>query len=159
MGRVDVEPAVVVIVAHGKPHARLRHAVAVDGASEERCRLAKLHLAIGALPFVDEQEVGGGVIGDVDVGETVVGEVGHRDAERLVARPEQPPRLGHRAEGSVAEILVALIRPMLDVAGMADPRLPFDVAAVHRVERVVADVVADVEIEIAIAIEIGPGSR
>ena len=159
MGRVDVEPAVVVVVPRSKPHARLRHPVAVDGASEERCRLAEHDPPSRLRPLVDKQKVGGGVIGDIDIGATVVGEVGHRHAERLVARAEQPPRLGHRPEEPVAKIFVALVGPVLDVAGMADPRLSFDVAAVHRLEGVVADIIANIEIEIAIEVEIGPGGR
>ena len=154
MGGVDVEAAVVVVVANGEAHARLGTAEAIDSAAEHHRPLLK-----AAATLIDKQEVGFGVVGDVEIDEAVSGEVGDRHPKPLVAGAEEAHLAGGIAEGAVAIVKEAGIGPGIDVAGMTDSRLALRVVAGEGIEDVVLQIVADVEIEVVVAVEVGPGGR
>ena len=151
---IQVEHAVAIVIARRDAHARLGLAVAIHGAAE-----GETNLVVRAVGTPPEQKVGLRVVGDIDVGEPVGREVGDRHAERLVARAVEAQRAGRGREGAVTLVDIAFVRHRLDVAGMADARLSGGIPAIDRIAGVVVEVVADVEIEIAVGVEIGPRSR
>ena len=120
-------------------------------APQHQCRFHKLPVR-----FLDEQEIGGGVVGDVHIRNTIIVEIRDRDAQGLIAGPEQAPLLCDSPELSIPEVFVALIGNRFDHARMADRRSPFGVQAFNRMIRVVLQIIADVQVQVAVLVQVPP---
>ncbi len=154
VGDRQVDPAVAVQVAGGDAHPRLVATRRVGRHARVGADLLEAEAA-----EVVEQVVRTGVIGDEHVNPAVVIEVGRDDAE---APPVPLPHPGNLGDVDEAAAIVAedVVGQRLDRA-----RVAREVAGARRVlaeARVVGvpdSVVADVEIDIAVAVEIGEGRR
>ena len=154
VGQEEVLVAVVVEVARVHPHARLGHAQSAQRRAGQQPGLAERPVAA-----VDPQQVLDAVVGDVDVDPAVAVEVGGGDAERRtepaagqrdVAHVDEPP-LPRVAVQVIRRAAVGLRRAI--VAGVGQG------AALDAVLQRVVDVVADVEVEPAVAVVVDEGGR
>ena len=78
VGDEQLGKAVAVDVLGVDPHARLRHAVDVEGGARDLGDVVE-----GPVAAVEEEEVRVHVVGDVEVDQAVVVEVGRHDAEAV----------------------------------------------------------------------------
>ena len=149
-----VGETVAVEVAQVDPHAPVGHPLIVEGRAADEPVLRKMAMAV-----VDVEEVVGGVVGDIDIDIAIDVEIGQKHSQPLAVAPQtgRSRGIGKRAV-AVAEtdrVGQPLERPRrTDVTdGRRRP------AAGMVVERPV-DVAGEIEIEDAIAVEIGPaGAR
>src|SRR5580658_9723898 len=72
----DIEEPVTIVVDGVSAHATLRAAVCVVGHSGQHSALAKSAVAV-----VHEQQAGGGIVGDIDIGPAIVIIVGYARSE------------------------------------------------------------------------------
>ena len=157
VGHREVGPAVVVVVPPVGPHAGL-------GSPGLPVRGAGQHPDLGEPTlFVVEQEVADVVVGDVEVGpavEVVVGEGGPQPLAPGLQHPRGFGDVGEPAAALVAVEDVGLrrVEGRMRIAGNFSLVLTGnrDVGGglLHRVFRVVVDVVGDVEIDEAVAVEV-----
>ena len=149
VGHEEVVVAVGVEVAQIDPHARLAAPRAVHGHAVQQGAVGE-----GPVLLVDPQLVGLAVVGHVDVEPTVAAEIGGQDAE---GRPVLAPRAGagrHVLERAVPAVAiqavgrrrVALRRTVVPLAGQRQATL--------LVLGIVVDVVADVQVQPAVPIDI-----
>src|SRR4029078_13406996 len=153
VGHEEAEAARVVVVAERDAHAALLGAVFADGDAERERLLLESAVLLG-----DVEEMGGGVVRDVEIGPAVVVEVEPRDAQAEVAA-----RIGHAGLlRHVGELAVAVVveeeiafplqaaRPALhrDAAVFAGLVL----AELREVGEIDLHVAADEKIETAVAV-------
>ena len=101
MGDVDIEQAVAVDVGGVDAHAGLVAAVLACGQPGDQ-----RHILEGAVAIVEEEEVGPGVVGDGDVGPSVVVEVGEHHAHAFRFGQADTRLVAHVGEGAVVVVVV-----------------------------------------------------
>ena len=147
-------PTAAVEVAGGDPHAGDQAGVALDGTAGEHCLLDKLTAALIV------KEVGWlHIVGDVDVGQAVVVEVVDDDREaRRRAGLGDAGGDADVAEFAVAEVLEQFVMHRRERVGRTG-KVFLDVAIEARgvFLDVGLDIVADIQIEQAVAIDVAPG--
>ena len=166
----DIEPAIAVVVADARAHARQRHAVLVEGAARRSGDLPER-----AVVIVPIEEARRGVARDVDVGPPVVVEVGGHGAHAVGSRrapvaAREDHRRGTARTCDAGRLRDVLERPVAAVAiehvrAAGKPQRPArhgdlvvatvgGVAGPGRLLHVEGDVVGDEEIDVAVAVEI-----
>ena len=150
----DAHPARVVEVGRVDAHAGARPAVGAEGDAGLDADLLE-----GAVALVAIELVGLRVVGDDQIRPAVLIVVEHRHAERFRARVEDAARRGDVLERPVA----AVAKEPAGVAAVGLGRAIRLLLAVGAAEDVVLgrplDVVADEEVEQAVAIEVEPERR
>src|SRR5207344_276747 len=95
------EMSVAVVVPCVDTHPGLRPAIAAQCDAGFQAFLSK-----GAIPIVMKQQVGGGVVPDVDVGPAVVVQISKQHAKSVVSRVLDAGRLSDVCKGAVTVIVV-----------------------------------------------------
>ena len=152
VGDIEVLPAVAVHVGGVNAHARLVLAVFARGhAGGERGVLKS------AVVVVEEEEVGPGVVGDGDVGPSVVVEVGEHHAHALGFGFSHAGFLAHVGERAVVVVVIEPDALTFVVVGMAVGAVARPVlAAPEVVLRRPLDIVRDQEVEPAVLVVVEP---
>ncbi len=107
---------------------------------------------------VAKEKVGGHVVGNVDVDAVVVVEVGGQNAQSAAAGVNEARLSGHvdeRSAAVIAEDVIGKRRKVARAAVVIASRLL--VGADRRFFQVKGEVMADIEVEIAVAVQVGPG--
>ena len=154
VGHEDVEEPVVVEITPVGSHAGLGLAICAEGDAAEQAVLDE-----PAVPVVAVQEVPRRVVGHVGVGVAIVVVVAEDDAEPLAVE-----RVRHASLcGDVRECAVAGVQEQGVLGGVVDVGVAIGAQVAARVaaELVVVpakvDVVGDVQVEVAIGVDVGPG--
>ena len=154
MGHEQVLVAVVVEVAGVHPHARLGHAHLAERRAGEQAGVAERAVAL-----VDPEQVVRAVVGDVDVDPPVAVEVGGGHAEGRPETAADERGLAHVDEAPLPRVAVQVVRgPPVGFGRTVVARVGQGAALDAALQRVV-HVVADVEIEPAVAVVVDEGGR
>ena len=158
IGHHQVEAPVAVVVAERQSHAPLLDSVFIYRHAEHESLLGE-----GAVMVVAIGVVGRCIIGDDEIGPAVVIQVRPHGPESIVSdRVVDFSRDRHVCEGPVAVVAVERVAGSGETAGAAlDGNSPVlahrSFAELRQVVQLECHVVGDEEIEIAIAVVIGPG--
>ena len=112
-----------------------------------------------SIASVVEQKIGGGVVGDVDVGGAIDIEIGDRNAQRFAACCSESANVRLLCKTAVALVDVAGVWPRWNFAWVADAIFALGIAAIQRVFRIVGHVIANVQIEQSVAVKVRKGCR
>ena len=154
VGDGQVGAAVAVEVAAGDAHPRLETSARIGRRAGLDARLLEPES-----PLVAEQVVRRHVVGDVEIDAVIVVEVGRDHPQPAPVRVDEPGRRRdiHETTGIVAEDVVRQRGELLGVAVVDHP--VSGVGAEARTLRVERQVMADVEVEVAVAVEVGERGR
>ena len=109
--------------------------------------------------LVSEEEIGRLIVGDEEVEPPVAVEVGGDDAQAPAVRVDDP-RLGRHVGEPAAVVAEQVVRQRRRILRRAvGVALPLLVPAEIRLLEVPKQVMADVEVEVAVAVEVGEGGR
>ena len=150
----QVNPAIAVKIPAGDAHARKVSSTRVRGQTEFHSSLDEPKTAL-----VVKHVIGRGVVGDKQIGLAVAIEVGRQDAQAAASRVRDAGLL--REIDEVAVIIAKnMVRKRLEKTRVAIARsLPIRAGADCGCLRVPFQVMAYVKIEIAVAVQVGPGRR
>ena len=152
MGHEDVEQTIAIVITHAEPHAGLLASFVVERGTRHQTDLPE-----GSIAVIVVQQVGHHVIGDVDVGPSVVVEVAEHHAETAVGRSADARFGGHVHEGAVAIVSVQRVGFAHQPARTAEhvhAQIPADVGFTppRYFSLVETQVVGNVEVHVAVAV-------
>ena len=154
VGDGQVGAAVAVRIAAGDPHPRLVDAVAVARHAGRRRDLLEAEP-----PRVAEEEIGRLIVGDEEVEPAVAVEVGGDDPQAPAVAVDDP-RLGGRVDEPAPVVAEEVVGPAGALQGTAgDVLLQLRVPAGRGMLRVPGEVMADIKVEVAVAVEVGERRR
>ena len=146
----DVGPAVAIEVAQVDPHAAVRHALIIERDAGDEPLLRERAIAV-----VHVEKVVGGVVADIDIDVPVEIHVGEQDAETLAVGAQA--RLARNLdERAVPLVAIDRVGQALELAWRADVAFLGGAAAERIVLERPVHVAGEIQVEVAVAIEVGP---